>query len=140
MENIGQRRAWILPSKVSVFDAQSCADEFGHFYWPKRANFEVGDVVYLFITEMFSGIYSRFSVSGVNLPYSEDVKALDRFWNDSKSSEDARQHNLYIRFEYDGHLCKPAPIDFIKSNGFLKYEPSVPIIISEEFRKILECE
>lgn len=137
---ISQLRAWVLPSHVSVFDAQSCADEFGYFYIPQRANFEVGDVVYLYITEMFSGIFSRFTVSGVNLPYSDDVKSQDRYWNDSKASDNARQYNRYTRLEYSGNLRKPAPIDFIKTNGFLKMEPTGPIIISEEFRKFLECE
>ena len=66
---------WIIPSNSKKFDLAKFLLKHGNFVdWKQSANFEVGDVIYIYCTKPEMRIRYKMEVVKTNIPFNKSLK------------------------------------------------------------------
>ena len=90
---------WIIPSNCSKFDlAKFLSKHNNEVDWKQSANFEVGDVVYIYCTKPEMRIRYKMNVIATDIPSSEAL--IDKiFWSDEVELKKGLDNNRYVRMK-----------------------------------------
>ncbi len=64
-----QTREWIVPANPKYYDIIHCFDKTDTIFWKQSSNIEVGDKIYIYVTEPYSAILYQCEAMEVNIPY-----------------------------------------------------------------------
>ena len=88
---------WIIPSNSSKFDlAKFLSNHNNDVDWKQSANFEVGDVVYIYCTKPEMRIRYKMEVTETNIPFSKSLKD-EKCWIDMTEFKAGVENNQYFR-------------------------------------------
>lgn len=94
---------WIIPSNSSKFDlAKFLSKHNNEVDWKQSANFEVGDVVYIYCTKPEMRIHYKMEVVKTNIPFSMSLKDED-CWTDQAEFRAGVEKNNYFRMKLVCH-------------------------------------
>lgn len=94
---------WIIPSNSSKFDLAKFLSKHNNYVdWKQSANFEVGDVVYIYCTKPEMQIRYKMEVVGINTPFSKSLKD-ENCWTDKAEFKAGIANNKYFRMKV---LCR----------------------------------
>lgn len=90
---------WIIPSNSSKFDLAKFLSKYNNEVdWKQSANFEVGDVVYIYCTKPEMRIRYKMNVIATDIPSSEAL--IDKnFWSDEVELKKGLDNNRYVRMK-----------------------------------------
>lgn len=90
---------WIIPSNSSKFDLATFLSKYNNEVdWKQSANFEVGDVVYIYCTKPEMRIRYKMNVIATDIPSSEAL--IDKiFWSDEVELKKGLDNNRYVRMK-----------------------------------------
>lgn len=90
---------WIIPSNSSKFDLAKFLSKYNNKVdWKQSANFEVGDVVYIYCTKPEMRIRYKMNVIATDIPSSK-AKIDKKFWSDEAELKKGMEYNRYFRME-----------------------------------------
>ena len=90
---------WIIPSNSSKFDLAKFLSKYNNEVdWKQSANFEVGDVVYIYCTKPEMRIRYKMNVIATDIPSSK-AKIDKKFWSDEAELKKGMEYNRYFRME-----------------------------------------
>lgn len=90
---------WIIPSNSSKFDLAKFLSKYNNEVdWKQSANFEVGDVVYIYCTKPEMRIRYKMNVIATDIPSSK-AKIDKKFWSDEAEFKKGMEYNRYFRME-----------------------------------------
>lgn len=90
---------WIIPSNSSKFDLAKFLSKYNNEVdWKQSANFEVGDVVYIYCTKPKMRIRYKMNVIATDIPSSK-AKIDKKFWSDEAEFKKGMEYNRYFRME-----------------------------------------
>lgn len=88
---------WIIPSNSSKFDLAKFLSRHGNTVdWKQSANFEIGDVVYVYCTKPQMRIRYKMEVVETNIPFSKSLKD-ETCWTDKAEFKAGVENNKYFR-------------------------------------------
>lgn len=95
---------WIIPSNSSKFDLAKFLSKHENVVdWKQSANFEVGDVVYIYCTKPEMRIRYKMMVVETNIPFSKSLKDED-CWTDKAEFKAGVENNKYFRMQLTCHI------------------------------------
>lgn len=84
---------WIIPSNSSKFDiSRFLSKHNNHVDWKQSANFEVGDVVYIYCTKPQMRIRYKMTIVATDIPSSK-AKIDKKFWSDEAELKKGMEYN-----------------------------------------------
>lgn len=90
---------WIIPSNSSKFDLAKFLSKYNNEVdWKQSANFEVGDVVYIYCTKPEMRIRYKMNVIATDIPSSK-AKIDKKFWSDEAELKKGMEYNRYFRMK-----------------------------------------
>lgn len=90
---------WIIPSNSSKFGLAKFLSKYNNEVdWKQSANFEVGDVVYIYCTKPEMRIRYKMNVIATDIPSSK-AKIDKKFWSDEAEFKKGMEYNRYFRME-----------------------------------------
>lgn len=90
---------WIIPSNSSKFDLAKFLSKYNNEVdWKQSANFEVGDVVYIYCTKPEMRIRYKMNVIATDIPSSK-AKIDKKFWSDEVELKKGMEYNRYFRMK-----------------------------------------
>lgn len=90
---------WIIPSNSSKFDLAKFLSKHDNIVdWKQSANFEVGDVVYIYCTKPEMRIRYKMEVVETNIPFSKSIKD-ETCWTDKMEFKAGVENNKYYRMK-----------------------------------------
>lgn len=90
---------WIIPSNSSKFDLAKFLSKHDNIVdWKQSANFEVGDVVYIYCTKPEMRIRYKMEVVETNIPFSKSIKD-ENCWTDKTEFKAGVENNKYYRMK-----------------------------------------
>lgn len=90
---------WIIPSNSSKFNLAKFLLKYdSEVDWKQSANFEVGDVVYVYCTKPQMRIRYKMKVIAINIPYSK-AKMDKKYWNDEAEFKRGVENNKFFRMK-----------------------------------------
>jgi 5-methylcytosine-specific restriction protein A len=86
---------WILPANEKYYNHVASFKKNGFVDWAQHARFEVGDIVYMYVSAPTSLVTMKLEVEGTSIPFS---KAMDdsEFWRDPSFFE-KRKKAQFVR-------------------------------------------
>ena len=88
---------WIIPSNNSKFDLAKFLSKHDNVVdWKQSANFEVGDVVYIYCTKPEMRIRYKMEVEETNIPFGKSLKD-EMCWIDKTEFKAGVENNKYFR-------------------------------------------
>lgn len=90
---MGQKE-WIIPCNPTVYRIQDAFAESDTLYWRKNANYEIGDIVYIYLSKGYSRIMYKTVVIDVDILYEDNN---DPFWIDQTEKSKHPQKVLLKR-------------------------------------------
>jgi len=90
---------WIIPSNENKFNLAKFLSMYDNVVdWKQSANFEVGDVVYIYCTKPQMRIRYKMEVVATNIPSSKAI--IDKScWNDEAEFKSGLANNRYFRLK-----------------------------------------
>lgn len=121
---------WIISAKGKIYDHAAAFAKYGFIDWTQRANYSVGDEVYIYCARPLQKIMYKTKVIDVSIPY-ESITDDKEFWHDITRYEQA-QSGRYARLK----LIEQADnenlsLNKLKEHG-LKAAPQSAIKMSKE--------
>lgn len=90
---------WIIPSNSSKFDLAKFLSKYNNVVdWKQSANFEVGDVIYIYCTKPEMRIRYKMEVVGINIPFGKSLKD-ETCWIDKTEFKVGAENNKYFRMK-----------------------------------------
>ncbi len=95
---------WIIPSNSNKFDLAKFLLKHGNFVdWKQSANFEVGDVIYIYCTKPEMRIRYKMEVVKTNIPFNKSLKD-ENCWTDKAEFKAGVENNKYFRMQLTCHI------------------------------------
>ncbi|MCR5423363.1 MAG: hypothetical protein K6E93_01200 [Bacteroidales bacterium] len=89
---------WIIPSNSGKFDLAKFLSLHDNIVdWKQSANFEVGDVVYIYSTKPEMRIRYKMEVVKTHIPFSKSLSDDGKCWNDKTEFKAGVENNKYFR-------------------------------------------
>ena len=72
---------WLIPSNPNVYDSISAFNSLDFVDWKQNVNYQIGDIVYIYLTKPIQKIMIKAQVVDVDIPF---IKTIDdkAFWTD----------------------------------------------------------
>lgn len=88
---------WIISANSNIYNHAAAFAEFGYIDWTQKANYSVGDEVYIYCTRPYKRIMYKTKVQAILMPFSE-ITDDKKFWHDIKKYEQERS-GTYVRLK-----------------------------------------
>lgn len=126
---------WVLSANPKFFNHKDAFHQLGFIDWKQTRNFEIGDVVYVYVTKPVSCIQYKTEVIAIEMTENE-IENLSQFW--LKDQENGSKPLKYMRLklieEYDYYKYS---YDDLKQHG-MKYPPQSPCRVKQELQDYLD--
>ncbi len=120
---------WIMSANRKYFDHEKAFAENGFIDWKQTRNYDIGDVVYIYVTKPDSEIEYVAVVEAVNLVQDQIVDQKD-FWRGKKQIY--KKEPKYCRLRLLRKLeCDGLTMERLKEHGMM-YPPQSPYKVKEE--------
>ncbi len=127
---------WVISANGKIYNHAAAFVKFGYIDWTQKANFSVGDEVYIYCTKPYQKIMYKTRVVTKGLTFSEITDDRE-FWYDISKYEKERSGH-FVRLQ----LIEQADNDYLsydelKKNG-LKAPPQGPIKMKDELSNYVD--
>ena len=103
---------WVTPCNPKIYDLESEFSVNDYVYWRQNANYEIGDIVYIYLSSGRNRIRYKTIVTDVNIN-ADDIE--ENYWNDpSQKSRNKKRVRLQLIREFNDIRLS---YSFLKSNG-----------------------
>lgn len=129
---------WVLSANPNYFNHEEAFHQLGFIDWKQTRNFDVGDIVYIYVTKPVSAIRYKTVVTKVFIPENE-IENFSRFWIKvpQKTPNSVRYVRLEMVEKYDDNQFSYANI----RNHGMTYPPQSPWRVKPELQEYLDgCE
>ena len=90
---------WIIPANPNLYRLEDILNERNTIDWRQHNNFEIGDIVYIYISRPKSKIMYKMEVIAVNLKAKESI--ADRiYWINPSDFDISINHNRFFRMVF----------------------------------------
>lgn len=93
---------WIISANSEIYDYQASFEKHSYIDWKQTANYEVGDIVYIYSIQPVGRVQYKTRVEKINMPFDE-IREDREFWKDIKKYHESK----------DGFYSRLQLIDFI---------------------------
>jgi len=108
---------WIVPSNPNIYDVVASFEKNGFIDWRQNKNkFEVGDIVYLYISRTDKKVMFKAIVEKVDIPSSE-VSEDKEFWTNEEEYNKEIQTNYFRIRLLEQTDREELSYEFLKDNG-----------------------
>ena len=127
---------WMISANGKIYDHASAFASWGFIDWRQRANYSVGDTVYIYCTRPFMRVMYKTVVEMVNLGFDSIINDKE-FWYDI-SEYNKSVSGKYARLKLIEQVDREElSLEKLKQQG-LKSAPQGPIRISDELAQFLD--
>lgn len=105
-------QTWVLSSNLRQYDVVNAFREFDEIDWTQSANFEVGDIVYVYVSHPVMEIHFKCIVQLINL---ETRDSKDHEFVHEKNSYEGKSR--YMRLKLLSTFEEPIPFKLLSDNG-----------------------
>jgi len=134
--SVSSERIWIIPSNVATYDVISAFEKHSEIDWRQSANYEVGDVIYIYCAKPYQRIMHHVKVVKINIPYNETIDDKE-FWINDKD-KDLAKNRTYARLKLIQAVDSDRlSLKHLLDNG-LKTAPQGPLKISGQLQNYIE--
>ena len=88
---------WIISANSNIYDHENAFKKWGFVDWRQKANYKLGDVVFIYCAAPIQKIVYKCKVTKINMNSSEIVND-EEFWIDKEEFKKSNE-NLFIRLE-----------------------------------------
>lgn len=125
---------WILSANSNYFDHATAFHTLGYIDWKQTRNYNVGDIVYVYVTKPASKIQFKTRVTVIGMT-AEEVSDLSKYW--IKGEPDKNDKQKYARLEllkeFDDNRLS---FEELQKHGLL-YAPQSPCRVKKELQVFL---
>lgn len=134
---IPSTKRWIIPSDSNgTFDIFGAYQKFSEIDWRKNANYQVGDIIYIYCSKPYQKIMFQVEVVQIDIPFTDTIDDSE-FWIDLEKYKDA-QERVYARLKFiKGLDTDLLSLDMLILNG-MKIAPRGPIEIEGRLKDYIE--
>jgi 5-methylcytosine-specific restriction protein A len=72
---------WLIPSNPNVYDSISAFNSLAFVDWKQNVNYQIGDIVYIYLTKPIQKIMIKTQVVDIDIPFSKTIEDK-KFWSD----------------------------------------------------------
>lgn len=127
---------WLISANGKMYDHIGAFDEFGFIDWRQKANYEVGDIVYIYATKPYMRVMFKTIVEKVDMSSDEIIDDKD-FWYDIDEYKKSLS-GKYVRLRLVERVdSEKLSLYELKENG-LKTAPQGPQKVREQLEAYLE--
>jgi 5-methylcytosine-specific restriction protein B len=133
--------SWLVSSKPSYFDAVEAFKENEFVDWGNGSNnkIEVGDIVYIYITENIKEIKIKAQVTKTNLTYDEIYNNDEKFYKGEEENRLNNPANNFFRLQrlkiYSNEISRKLSLEILRTKGLKNVQGKTRI--SEELIKYI---
>lgn len=128
---------WMISANGKIYDHVAAFDEFGYIDWRQTANFDIGDVVYIYATRPYMKVKFKTVVEKINMKF-EEITDDEKYWYDRKEYENS-QSGRYARLRLLERADSEKLSLYALKNHGLKAAPQGPIKLKEELVEYLKA-
>lgn len=88
---------WIISANGNLYDHASAFQKWGFIDWSQKANFQNGDIIYIYCTKPYSKIMYKTQVIETNIDF-ENCQDDEEFWFD-KSIYESSKSSKFVRIK-----------------------------------------
>lgn len=127
---------WMISANGKIYDHASSFAANGFIDWKQRANYSIGDIVYIYCTRPFKRVMYKCEVVKCSMPFSECIDDKD-FWMNISEYEKSKG-GLYARLKLLEQVdTNYLSLEFLIENG-LKAAPQSPIKVIPGLRSYID--
>ena len=132
----GDYMNWMISANGKMYDHATAFQKWGFIDWRQRANYQVGDTVYIYCTRPFMKVMYKTTVVKESMSCSDIVDDSD-FWY-IKEEHDKALEGKYARLKLDKQVDNEnLSLPFLKENG-LSAAPQGPVRVSNELASYID--
>lgn len=121
---------WIISANGKMYDHAAAFAKFGYIDWTQKANYSVGDEVYIYCTRPYKKIMYKTKVIKTSMTFDETVDDKE-FWHDMQKYEEGRV-GLYVKLELIDQANKEdLSLENLRAHG-LNAAPQGPVKMRKE--------
>ncbi|MEG0431382.1 MAG: HNH endonuclease [Anaerovoracaceae bacterium] len=127
---------WMISANGKMYDHAAAFEKFGCLDWRQHANYEVGDIVYIYCTKPYQRVKYKVEVLKTDMQFSECQDDKD-FWfrmDEYENSKAGRYAKLKLIEQVDTVLLS---LEYLKKHG-LKAAPQGPLKVKEELSEYID--
>lgn len=127
---------WLISSNINIFKCREAFADRDLIDWRQSANYEVGDIIFIYLTRPLSRVQFKCIVEDINIEF-EDIIDDREFWV-NKDEYAKTKKGLYSRLRLlDTTDGEELTLNKLKKNG-LKAAPQGPIKLKDELLSYIE--
>lgn len=127
---------WIAPANSKLYNHAGAFSEFGFIDWLQKANYSVGDIVYLYCAKPYQKVMYKTLIEKVNLLYSQ-IQDDEKYWNDKRKYEEKKEGKFARLRLVEQVDTQSLHLDALLANG-LSGVPQRPIRCNDNLIKYLD--
>lgn len=127
---------WIMSANHKYYNHEQAFKDNNYIDWVKRANFNIGDTVYIYTTKPIGRVQYKTQVIKTNMPFEQKTNDEQYHLNDNSNGnhEDEKYNRLELVSICDSELLS---LDYLKDAG-LSAAPQRPTRIQDELVEYIE--
>lgn len=127
-----ERRTWLITAKRDTFLLTECLARYGEYHWQQgRYNVNVGDVIYIYLSEERRIAY-RTDVVSINMPYDRWMAREEEFWVNKDRINESEEGKKYALLTLSGSTNSPdLSEDNLVLHGFLRAPQGTKLLEGE---------
>ncbi len=127
---------WLISANNKMYDHAGAFNEFGYIDWRQKANYKVGDIVYIYATKPYMKIMFKTVVEKIDMVF-EEITDDKTYWYDINEYEQSLS-GKYARLKLIEKIDNAnLSLYKLKEHG-LKSAPQGPMKVKEELATYLE--
>lgn len=127
---------WLISANGKMYDHEMAFKEFGYIDWRQNANYELGDIVYIYATKPIMKIKYKTVVEKINMSF-EEITDDKKYWSKIEEYEKSIS-GKYVRLKLIENIeSERLALYELKRNG-LNAAPQGPIKVREQLSAYLE--
>lgn len=127
-----KQKIWMIPANPKYFNHRACFEELGGIYWSQYFKYQVGDVVYLYLSQSIQKVVFKCEVVESGLPFSANVEAQKKFFHNPEDMEKGKRNNRYVLLKKIGESNSDKLTQACLLSHGMKKAPQGALILSED--------
>ncbi|ANU26283.1 HNH endonuclease [Planococcus versutus] len=128
---------WIIPANSKIYNYEKAFSTYEQIDWKQSANYQVGDIIYIYATMPVKKILYKTNVVEVDLGPSEGYQNPGD-WIDKNGFDSFKEVKRFVRLEIEDHVDNEAlSLDALLKNG-LNGAPQGPLKVSTVLSSYIE--
>ena len=126
---------WMIAANGKIYDHAAAFQKWGFIDWRQRANYEVGDVVYIYCTRPYKRVMYKTKVINESM-HADEIVDDREFWidiNEFTKALNGRYARLKLVEQVDSDKLS---LEYLKEHG-LNGAPQGPVKVKNELRRLI---